>query len=118
MGFNRRWKPSKAKAREFAQTMDEIRDFCDQNGIGYSHNMDSYYFILNGKTYRVSNHTIEASNAGAYNEFGVQTRELYHSTTRSDDVTYIHASKTRIRDIYNDLVAGYTLDGRGYRKGV
>ena len=116
MGYRRHWKPSKAKAKEFAQTMEELRDFCDLHNIDYSHNMDSYYFTVNGKNYRVSNHTIEASNAGAYDALGVQTRELYHATTRAEDVTYIHAGKTRIRDIYNDLVAGYTLDGRGNRK--
>jgi len=45
-----------------------------------------------------------------------EIRELYHDTKRSGEVTYIHASKTRIIDIYNDLVAGYELNGKGYRK--
>lgn len=31
---------------------------------------------------------------------------------------YIHAGKTRIIEIYNDLKAGYQLDGRGNRKAV
>ena len=117
MGYYRKWKPSKARAREFAQEMDEIREFCNENGIDYSLSMDSYYFTLDGKSYRVSNHSIESSNAAAYRD-GIQIREKYHDDTRDDSIVYIHASKTRIRDIYNDLKAGYTLDGRGNRKAV
>ena len=114
MGYRRGWKPSKAKAREFAQEMNEIKEFCNANGIDYSANMDSYYFMINGTKYRVSNHTIEASNAGAYID-GIQVRNKYHDDARSNDVIYIHAGKTRIRDIYNDLKAGYSLDGKGNR---
>lgn len=116
MGY-RKWRPSKAQAREFYKEMEELKEFCNENGIDYSHNMDSYYFTIEGRSYRVSNHTIESSNAGAYKD-GVQIREKYHADTREDSVTYIHAGKTRIRDIYNDLKAGYTLDGRGCRKGA
>lgn len=115
MGYRRGWKPSKTKAREFAQKMEEIREFCNENGIDYSSNMDSYYFMLDGKKYRVSNHTIEASNSGAYID-GIQVRDKYHYDTRADDTIYIHASKTRIIDIYNDLKDGYSLDGKGNRK--
>lgn len=116
MGFYGKWKPSKSKAREFAQRMDEIAEFCAKNGIQKSRNGDSYYFRVNGVDYRVSNHTIEASNAKAYNSFGEQVREKYHAEEREADVVYIHASKTRIVEIYNDLKNGYQLDGRGYRK--
>lgn len=116
MGY-RKWRPSKAQAREFYKEMEELKEFCNENGIDYSHNMDSYYFTIEGRSYRVSNHTIESSNTGAYKD-GVQIREKYHADTREDSVTYIHAGKTRIRDIYNDLKAGYTLDGRGCRKGA
>lgn len=42
-------------------------------------------------------------------------RDLYHETERKDDTVYIHAGKTRIIDIYNDLKAGYKLDGKGYK---
>ena len=45
-----------------------------------------------------------------------QTRELYHPEGREADVVYIHASKTRIMEIYNDLKAGHKLDGKGRRK--
>lgn len=116
MAYGRRWKPSKTAKREFAQKMDEVREFCNEKGIDYSSRMDSFYFNLNGKAYRVSNHSIEASNAGAYDEFGNQIREKYHESSRDAETTYIHASKTRIIDIYNDLVNGYELDGRGNRK--
>ena len=113
-----RWKPSRSKAREFAQKMSEIDQFCAEHGIEQSRTSDSYYFIVNGRRYRVSNHTVEASNAAAYDEFGRQTRSLYHADGRQHDVTYIYAGKTRLPAIYMDIVAGYELDGRGYRKEV
>lgn len=111
----RKWKPSKTSVREFAQTMKEIEDFCYENGIQQSWKGDSYYFTVNGTEYRVSNHSVEASNKAAYSDLG-QTRDLYHPNGREKDVIYIHASKTRIREIYKDIVAGYKLDGHGNRK--
>ena len=114
--FNKKWRPSKSKAIQFAMEMDCIREFCEENNIQTSKNNDSYYFTLNGKNYRVSNHTIERSNSAAFDaDTGFQKRELYHDTKRDDSTVYIHASKTRIIDIYNDLKAGYELDGKGYR---
>lgn len=118
MAYGRRWRPSKAAAREFAKEMEEIREFCNENDIAYSNSMDSYYFRINGKEYRVSNHSVEASNRGAFDELGNQLREKYHEGGRKDEVTYIHAGKTRIKEIYNDLAQGYELDGRGNRKAV
>lgn len=44
-----------------------------------------------------------------------QLRELYHDPEREEDVIEILAGKTRIIDIYNNLVAGYDLDYRGRR---
>lgn len=116
MAYGRKWKPSKSAAREFAAKMDEIGAFCAEHGIDASRSADSYYFTVNGKSYRVSNHSVEASNARTHNELGEKLRDSYHPGGRNDDVVYIHASKTRIIDIYNDLAAGYELDGRGYRK--
>jgi len=112
----RKWKPSKTAAREYAETMDRIKDFCNENGIDYSRTCDSYYFFLDGKKYRVSNHTIETSNAGAYDELGRKNRELYHPEGRDENTVYITAGKTRIIEIYNDLKNGYELDKRGNRK--
>ena len=112
----RKWKPSKAAAREYAEQMGAIRLFCDEHGIETSSNGDSYYFSINGKRYRVSNHTIEASNAAAYDSItGQQKRDLYHPIERSKDTVYIHAGKTRISQIYNDLATGFRLAGRGNR---
>lgn len=116
MAYGRRWKPSKTKAIEFAKQMDEIAAFCDKHGISQSASGDSYYFSLSGKNYRVSNHTIEASNARAYTDEGEKIRPLYHEDERLADTVYIHAGKTRIIEIYSDLLAGYELDGRGNRK--
>ena len=111
----RKWRPSRAAAREFAAKMTEIENFCADHGIVQSRSGDSYYFRLNGTEYRVSNHSIESSNAAAIRD-GVQIREKYHPDGRKDNTVYIHAGKTRIIDIYNDLAAGYELDGRGNRK--
>ena len=110
------YKPSKLKAIQFAMEMDFIREFCEKNNIQTSKNNDSYYFTLNGTNYRVSNHTIEASNRAAFDiDTGMYKRDLYHETERKDDTVYIHAGKTRIIDIYNDLKAGYKLNGKSYK---
>lgn len=115
MAYGKKWKPSKTAAQHFAQTMNEIAEFCAENGIQQSQRGDSYYFIINGVNYRVSNHTVEASNRAAFDELtGEQLRELYHKGGRDSDTVYITASKTRIREIYNALKAGKRLDGRGY----
>lgn len=103
MGYYYKWRPSKADAREFAEKMKEIEKFCAKNNIHQSANGDSYYFMLNGTSYRVSNHSVESS-------------PYYHPLGREKDEVYIHASKTRIIEIFNDLEAGYTLDGNGRRK--
>ena len=114
--FKRKWRPSKSKVKQFAIEMDKITEFCNKNNIQTSKNNDSYYFTLNNKHYRVSNHTIERSNSAAFDaDTGFQKRELYHDTKRDDNTVYIHAGKTRIIEIYNDLKAGYELDGKGYR---
>lgn len=109
----RKWKPSKKSVAEFKNQMNKIDTFCAENGITQSASSDSYYFALNGIEYRVSNHSVEASNRGAYNAFGEQVREKYHNDTRSPEMVYIHASKTRIIEIYNNLKDGKILDGRG-----
>ena len=103
-----KWKPSKSA----------LKEFCAENNIQASYNNDSYYFILNGQKYRVSNHSVESSNNAAFHDIYGQVRELYHPDGRESDVIYIHASKTRIIEIYNDLKSGYTLDGNGRRKIV
>ena len=110
-----KWKPSKSAKREFAQKMNAIDEFCTLNNIHQSRTSDSYYFTINGQDYRVSNHSIESSNAKAYDWLGNQVREIYHENGREDNVVYIHASKTRIIDIYNDLKAGIKLNGKGER---
>ena len=115
MAYSRKWKPSKSAAREYAQTMETIRRYCDEHGIRYSSSMDSYYFTVNGIQYRVSNHSVESSNARAYSWTGEQVRQKYHAEGRQDDTIYIHAGKTRIMEIHQDLMDGYKLDGRGNR---
>ena len=96
---------SKSKKREFAQKMNEIDEFCKNNNISKSKSSDSYYFSLNGKNYRISNHSVEASYLNSNGQ--------HHKSGREKDVTYIHASKTRIIDIYNSLKSGKDVDGKG-----
>lgn len=119
MGFGYRYRPSKTKIREYAEKMDRIDDFCRENNISRSANSDSYYFEINGQKYRVSNHSVESSNRGAYEEgTHEQIRELYHPEGREKDTIYIHAGKTRIMEIYENLKAGKKLDGRGNVKEI
>lgn len=108
MGYYKKWKPSKTQIVEFYKQMEEIEKFCKENNIIQSLSGDSYYFTLNNQKYRVSNHTIETSNKNSGGK--------WHDDKRRDDTIYIHASKTRIIEIYNDLKNGFVLDGKGYRK--
>lgn len=112
----RNWKPNKQAKIEFANKMKEIENFCKEKNIQTSLSNDSYYFEINKQKYRVSNHTIESSNKYAYNDFGEQIREKYHEDKRKEDVIYIHANKTRIIDIYNNILKGFKLDGKGFIK--
>lgn len=96
--------------------MERIDEFCRANRISKSASSDSYYFELNGRNYRVSNHTIAASDRGMYSFTGEQVRDSYHRD--SEDLICITAGKTRIIEIYNALKAGKELDGRGFVKAV
>ena len=114
--YSRKWKPSKAKIKEFASKMNEIDQFCQENAIQQSKTSDSYYFTLNGKKYRISNHTMKTSNNKAFNQFGEQVREQYHNIEKESDTICITASKTRLIEIYTALKSGKVLDKRGYAK--
>lgn len=89
-----KYKPSKKAASDFRDQMVMIEQFCIQNNISKSFSSDSYYFVINHVGYRVSNHSTNMILEG-------------------DKTVYIHASKTRIMEIYNNLVNGVKLDGRG-----
>lgn len=107
---------SKKAKKEFAQKMQEIEKFCDENGIIQSSSSDSYYFSLNGQKYRVSNHSLDASNRHAFNEYYIQVRDLYHPDILKEkkEEIQILASKTRIIEIYTNLKNGKKLNKRGY----
>jgi len=105
------YKFSKTKRVEFAKQMQEIEQFCIDNNISKSKNSDSYYFEIEGKLYRVSNHTVSKSNSGCYDWQGVQVRESYHQHNNYD--VEITAGKTRLIEIYNAVKAGKKLDKRG-----
>lgn len=113
MGFYK-WKPNKAQAAEFMKQMNELEDFLFTHmDISASASRDSFYFTHNGTKYRVSNHSIEASNAKAYDYLGNQVRDKYHADQREQDTRYIHASKTRLIEIYNRITSGIEVDGYG-----
>lgn len=101
MGYYRKWKPSKKAIKEFKQKMDEIHSFCKENEISYSSTSDSYYFSLNGIDYRVSNHSVESSK---YHGDGKEYRKYTFC---------IHASKTRLIEIYNKIKEGKNINHRG-----
>ena len=104
---------SRAKAREYAQEMNEVEDFCKNNGIIASRSLDSFYFTINGIKYRVSNHTMQASDRGMRDSItGEKRRDSYHEHDK--DLVCITAGKTRIAEVYNNLKAGKKLDKRGY----
>lgn len=110
-----KWQPSKTAKKAFAVKMAEIESFCCENGIEQSRSGDSYYFQLNGQHYRVSNHSVEASNAASTDELtGEKKRDVYHPNGRESNVFYIHAGKTRIIEIYTAIKSGMTVDYRGY----
>jgi len=104
LGFYR-YRPSKTAKREFAKKMEDIDAFCSKNQIYSSKNNNSYYFEIKGKKYRVSNHSVESRK-----EWDIVNGEVMlvpkKDNKRSSDTTYIHASKTRIKEIYNNLQAG------------
>lgn len=107
----RYYKPSRTAAREFAQRMSEIEYYCNEHGISFSQSMDSFYFRFNGKKYRVSNHSVEASNRNRRNS----GKEIFHDEGR-DEYVNIFASKTRLIEVHKNVLSGAEIDGRGYRK--
>lgn len=111
MGYYRKaWKPSKKAASEFREKMDEVEQFLAKTPISASQSRDSFYFTIGGKNYRVSNHSVEKSN-DSRSEAGL---DVYHPHGREENTQYIHASKTRIIEIYQAIAAGHAVDGHGY----
>ena len=103
----RKWKPSKDAAREFAQKMSEIEEYCNENGIRKSLSSDSYYFSHDGVDYRVSNHSVERS----IDPYGYH----YHGDSKEyrESTFCIHAGKTRIMEIHKLIVSGVKIDHKG-----
>lgn len=95
---------SKSAKREFAEKMKDIENFCREEGISSSLSSDSYYFYIEGKKYRVSNHTLAASQSNGGHHQG---------ETEGDYFQCITASKLRIKEIYLALKEGKKLDRRG-----
>ena len=79
----------------------ELTEFCERNGIRRSKYGDSFYFTLQGKRYRISNHSTEISNSWSRNLNGKQIRRPYHS--RRDNTVSIIAPRSRVKAIYEEL---------------
>jgi len=113
--MKKRYTPNKAQKERFIEEIKRVEQFLDEHPeIGHSILLDSYYFNINGKNVRVSNHTIDASDRGMYDRNGDKVRDSYHSNCNYD--ICITASKLRLPEIYNDLMNGYELTKRGVRK--
>lgn len=113
--YGRKWKPSKKAKEEFKEKMNAIELFLSNHlDVNASSSRDSFYFSFENKNYRISNHSIESSNARAYSRLtDEQVREKYHDDRRNENTQYIHASKTRIIEIYNAITSGKKVDGHG-----
>ena len=114
----RSWRPREDARKEFAQKMRKIDEFCAANNISHVQSVsgDSYTFQIDGQAYRVANHRVDTSGNRTYNVLGEQIQHN-HQEQAPTDIIHIHASKTRIVDIYNNLKAGLELDRRGNVKG-
>jgi hypothetical protein len=62
------YRTSKAAREAFGAQMREIEAYCRKNDIHQSLKSDSYYFKVAGQAYRVSNHSVEISDRGMWNE--------------------------------------------------
>lgn len=111
MFYSRPFRLSKKRIREYIEQMNHIKEFCEINGIARTSDSDGYYFVVNGQPYRVGN-SLYAKEAFVYDPVSGK-----HIETDDTNTIYFYASKTRIIDIYNDIIAGYELDGHGRRKG-
>lgn len=97
---------------ECSNKLCKIESFCTEHEIRQSRAGDSYYFKIDGQNYRVSNHTIEASDRGAFDEFtGEKLRDSYHNL--NEKIIQVFASKTRIVNIYTDLMNEKNLATEG-----
>jgi len=118
-----RWKPSQEQKQEYVKKMEDVNRFIKEKGINRARS-GSLYFHINDQPYRVSSHSIDVSDRGAFpinpitgerDMMAEPTRQSYHKN--DDDVIDILASPSRIMEIYNDLEQGFQLDSRGRRKG-
>ena len=108
-----KWKPSKAAAAEYAVKIKELEYFlADHPEIRSSSSRESFYFQVEDKSVRVSNHTVAKSDSGRFDEFGGEIRPSYHQEDYDIQIT---ASPLRLPQIWADLNAGFELNKRGVR---
>jgi len=112
----------KPKTRN-AKEERSLNRFCLANGIKRSKKGVSFYFEIDGKKYRVSDHTIEESKQGQLLKAQMGTvltgRDIvpnyYHNEEKDEGVIQIDAPKNRLIQIYKDIQSGYQVDREGKR---
>ena len=85
-------------------TPGNLDDFCRQNGIRQSKSGNSFYFRLNGKSYRVSDHTEQYSNVCSRDLKGRKIRKCYHGKTSRTNT--ILAQRSEVKRIYEEIKYG------------
>lgn len=80
---------------------DDIDEFCRKNGIRQSKAGDSFYFRIDGKSYRISNHTEQYSNMCSRDLKGRKIRNCYHG--KGSRTTTILAQRSEVKRIYERL---------------
>lgn len=85
--------------KNYVEYTKRIVLFCKLNGITYSTSLDSFYFSLNGKDYRISNHSLEDSIKFSHGR--------YHTNKEQNkNLICIQADKSQLFKIYNKLKEG------------
>jgi hypothetical protein len=110
----RKFKPNKTEKLIYIDKLTKLDNFLSSNtDIVSSSTRESFYFTVNGKYIRVSNHTISKSNSNMYDDLGNKIRDSYHLCKYDTEIT---ASPLRLPEIYTYLLNGVELDKRGNPK--
>ena len=109
--MGRRWKPSRAAAKKFAITMQEIDKFIEENGIKASASRDSYYFTVNGipsnATINGTTCSLRARVTGTGSSYTGSTQLYSNSTVKGSSVSINQTGTNGV--VYTISDAEFTL---------